>query len=165
MRSINSWRKSHFLGTDAVLAVSVASLFSSLVYMPEVGPVIYEQIEHNLLLLYRTTTTVAGALMGFSMTVTVLAINFWQAKWFDLIKENDKSTHEIWTTLKQTTWCLALLTGTSLFVIAAGGGHSPAKWTIVPYLIALSVALARLMRAVNIIHRMMDIAIQASRNN
>ena len=165
MRAINSWRKRHFLGFDAVIALVVASAAISLAYTTQVGINAHTHVEQNLLVVYRTTATICGSLMGLSMAVAVLAIDFWQGKWFDLIKRNDKATHEIWATLKQTTWCLGLLTVTSLFVIAAGGDGTPAKWTIIPYLIILSLTLARLARAVSIIHRMLDVAVQASRNN
>lgn len=165
MRAINAWRKRHFLGTDAALALLLASLVIAAAYVTEIGANVHQYVEQNLLLLYRATAAISGALMGFSITVTVLAINFWQSDWFDLVKQNDKSTHEIWATLKQNTWCLALLTLTSLCIIAIGGGDVPAKWTIIPYLIAVLIALARLIRAVTIIHKMMDIAVEASRNN
>ncbi|MDE2788725.1 MAG: hypothetical protein OXL37_19000 [Chloroflexota bacterium] len=165
MGAINSWRKRHFLGTDALIALFVSTLIVMAAYVTEAGTNVHVHFEQNLLMLYRTTATIAGTLMGFSMAGTVMAINFWQDKWFDLIKRDDKSTREIWVTLKQTTWCLALLTATALFVIAAGGGSTPDKWTIVPYLIAFSIAVARLMRSVSIIHRMLDIAVQALRNN
>ena len=163
MKLFNSWRKRHFLGTDAAIALLLASIAVLLAYVTGTGIEIHKHIQPNLLMLYRATATVSGSLMGFSMTVTVLAINFWQAKWFDLIKRDDKNIHEIWATLKQTTWCLASLTSTALAIIAASGEGTPAKWTIIPYLVALTLTVARLARAVNIVHRMMDIAIEGSR--
>ena len=130
MKAIISWRKRHFLGSDAVIALVIASVTLSLAYTTDIGIDVHKRVEQNLLILYRTTATISGSLMGLSMAVAVLAIDFWQGKWLDLIKKNDKSTYEIWATLKQTTWCLGLLTATALFVIVAGGGSTPVKWTI-----------------------------------
>lgn len=165
MKTFNTWRKMHFLATDMLFALLGACLMALFAYFTDSGIYAYKYIEGHLLILYQTTATIAGALMGFSVAIMMLGLNVWKEAWFDLIKRDDKSTHEIWSTLKQTNWCLALLTATSLFVMATVGGNPPAKWTIIPYLVTSSVAVARLLRAVSIIHRMVDIAVQASRNN
>ena len=165
MKGLNSWRKSHFLASDIIVALLLTGIAVSLLYLTPTGTTAYEYVEGNSTGLYKSTATIAGTLMGFSMTILVLAITFWQTEWYDLIKEDERASNQIWATLKQTTWFLALLTITCLACIAANAEDQPAKWTIVPYLTALSMAIVRLSRAIWVIQRMTGIAVAASRNS
>ena len=165
MKGLNSWRKSHFLATDIVAALLLTGVVVWLLYFTPSGVAIYEHIKGNATNLYKSTATIAGTLMGFSMTIVVLAITFWQTDWYQLIKEDNRASHQIWATLKQTTWFLALLTMTCLICMAANLEDKPAKWTVVPYLATLSMAIVRLLRAIWVIQRMTGIAVAASRNS
>lgn len=165
MKGLNSWRKSHFLASDLIAALILTGVVVLLLYFTSEGAAAYEAVKGNSTELYKSTAGVSGTLMGISMAIVVLAITFWQTNWYQLIKEDERASHQIWATLKQTTWFLALLTITSLFCMAANSEDSPSKWTIVPYLIALSMALVRLLRAIWVVQRMTEIAVAASRND
>ena len=164
MRGLNSWRKAHFLASDIIASLLLTGLVVWWLYFTSTGASIYENVQGNSTNLFKTTATISGTLMGFSMTIVVLAITFWQTDWFDLIKEDERASQQIWATLRQTTWFLALLTGTSLVCMVVKIENEPARWTAIPYLATFSMAVARLLRSIWVIQKMTGIAVAAARN-
>ncbi len=164
MTQINTWRKAHFLASDMMLAILVAGMAVGLLCYTSLGATIYGNIKDNAENVYRTTASLAGALMGFSMTVTVLALNLWQTRrWFDVIKSEGETSQQLWTTLKQTTWFLAFLTATSLTSLLLSAEDEAGKWILMSFLTVLSLTSARILRSIWIINRMTEIAVAASR--
>ena len=154
-----------FLVSDVLLAILLTGVTVTLLWSTGMDAVIYGNIEDNTANVYRTTASLAGALMGFSMTVTVLALNLWQTKkWFEVIQRYERISQQLWRTLRQTTWSLALLTATSLISLLLAVGDEPGKWVLVSFLTVFSIASARILRSIWIIHRMTEIAVAASRN-
>lgn len=165
MRTLNSWRKRHFLWTDSIGVLLLLSVLITVVHFTGIWDTVYKHIGDNLVTLYWTTASVSGALIGFSMTITVIALNLWQTDWFDLIKLDEKATLEIWKTLRQTTWWLVFLTVTALICVLIGDSVEASKWTLVLFLIGLSLASVRLVRAIALIHKMTEIAIAGMRSS
>lgn len=165
MNRLNSWRKAHFLASDLIIALLLTAFAVWILYFTTTGAAAYTHVHGNSASLYRTTATIAGTLMGFSMTIIVLAITFWRTNWYDLIKEDEQSSLQIWTTLTQTTWFFALLTITSLICMTVKVENEPVKWTVIPYLATFSMALTRLLRSIWVIQKMTGIAVAASRNS
>ena len=163
MRAVNSWRKRHFLATDVVGALLLSLILIGILHFTTAWDILYGCVGDNLAMVYRTTASVSGALVGFSMTITVIALNSWQTDWFDLIKQDEKSTREIWKTLRQTTWSLVLLTVISLVCTLIDSEGEISKWTVTLFLLGLSIASARLIRAINVIHKMTEIVVAGSR--
>ena len=75
---------------DAITALLLSSTLIGIMHFTNGWDIVHRHIGDNLITMYRTTAAIAGAMIGFSMTVTVIALNLWESDWFDLIKRYDK---------------------------------------------------------------------------
>jgi hypothetical protein len=145
------WQR-HFLiaeGTTAVLAATIITVFA---WLPQTAPVLDSKLEGNRTNIYRTTAAISGSLLGFSLTISTLVLGHWDSPRLTLIRKHNRRTHEIWTTLRQTTWLLALVTIISIVAIALDTDKEPFKPILTPFLILLGLMMTRLGRAIWIIH-------------
>lgn len=167
MKSFKSWCDRHFLGSDILFSIIIALIPIALLHFIVAWENVYDRFGSNLIVVFKTTASVSGSLIGFSMAVNVLALNLWQTDRFNLIKLNFEATRGIWTTLNQTTWYLVLLTGVSLLCIFLSSECDTLTWTIITILFisALTISAARLFRAIYIISKMIEITIAASKVN
>ena len=163
MRSLNSWRKDHLLGTDIAISLLILLILYGLIHYTPLGHNVKEYFDFNRMIMYRTTATISGSLMGFSITITVLAINLWRTKWFPLLKEDLAVTKQIWTIMRQTTWCLAMLTVLCLALMMVKEDSTIVVWAMTVYFGLLLITLVRLFRAIRVIHQMAGIVVSASR--
>lgn len=132
-------------------AVIIIAVVAVLACLPQTAPMIDAQIEGNRTNVYKTSATIAGSLLGFSLTISTLVLGHWSSPRLKPLRQHRQRSHELWTTLHQTTWFLALLTITAIVAMVLDGDRVPCKPATLIFLLVCALALVRLCRAIWII--------------
>ena len=106
--------------------------------------------------LYRTTATVAGTLLGFSIAVASLVLNFVSAERLALLRTSEQYP-SLWTTFFQTTRLLGALTLAALVCLVVDKDVSPVTWVIIPFSLFVSLAGIRLLRVIWILEQIIKL--------
>ncbi len=145
------WRR-HFLELEAIVAVlpSLALLiwfvlFGGLVYMDDFMTGVRTD-------LYRTTVTVAGTLLGFSIAVASLVLSIVSAERLSLLRESEQYP-SLWKTFFQTARLLGALTLTALVCLVVDKDESSLTWMIIPFFLFVSLSATRLIRVIWILEQ------------
>ena len=157
MGGFGQWWQQHFLGAEAVSAIIVSTGITISLWLPTTEPMIEAQLADSRTDVYRTIATMSGALLGFSMTISTLVLGYWDSQRIRLIREHPQRRHELWTTLIQSTWFLALLALSSIVAMILDKDTAPSKYAMIPFLYFFSLAIARLARAIWIIQGIVKI--------
>ena len=144
----------------ALLAAACACCWAIFIYKTQLGGTVYNSISDGLPLLYRVSVTVAGSMMGFSMTITVFAMSLWN-RGQNFVYTNAEPTYrsELWAAMRHATWSLGGLAIASAGCLLFSGDPPAVKVCSVPYLALVIFTAWRLSRAVRLVHKMAAVVI------
>lgn len=161
MRLLPQFWQKHFLGVEAVIAavpvVALATWFIAFEGATEVD----EFLKGNRTSIYRTTAGIAGTLLGFSIAVASLVLNFSGSSRLALVR---RSPHypTLWKTFFQTTRFLGLLTATALVCLVWDRDNEPVAWLILPFCLFLGLSATRLLRVIWILEQIIELVSRPS---
>lgn len=152
---VRLWRE-HFLvaeaGASAVPAVGVAIWFAF--FGGE--SCIEDFIDGNRANIYRTTATIAGTLLGFSIAVASLVLSFASSERLAVLRRS-KHYPALWKTFFQAIRLLGALTVTALVCLIWDKENAPLTWLVIPLLLFASLAAVRLLRVIWILEQIVTI--------
>lgn len=161
MRKIALFSQRYFLLLHIALALVASVLWGILVFVFPIGDMVYHHIADGLPSLYRASITVAGSLMGFSMTVTVLAKDLWSKDVFVFTAAEPRFERQIWAAMRQSTWSLGAVVLIAIVGVLLSGDADMVKFTSVPYTGITVLASIKLSRAIRLVHKMLDVVLRA----
>ena len=161
MRSIISLTQRYFLVWHFVVAVAAAALWGVFLFLTPYGDLVYCYISDGLPALYRASITVAGSLMGFSMTVTVLAKNLWDKDLFVFTGTDQHFERQLWAAMRHSTWSLGALALVSVVCVLVSGNSDMVKLFSVPYTGFVVLATVKLFKTVRLVHKMLAVSVTA----
>lgn len=136
-----------------------------LAWLPQTSLAFEAQIDDNRANIYKTTASISGTLLGFSMTISTLVLGHWNSPRLNLIRQNQQRSHELWTTLRQATWFLALLAIASVVAMILDKDGAPCKAAMVPFVLMLALTMVRLGRSIWIIQEISRIMAAGTRSD
>ncbi len=149
------WQK-HFLELEAaiivvatVILVSWYSAFDGAFHMNEF-------ILGNRANIYRTTASIAGTLLGFSIAVASLILNFASSPRLALLRESQHYP-SLWETFFQATKFLGALTVMALVCLIWDKDSSPCTWLVIPFCFFAGLSAVRLVRVIWILEQIIGI--------
>lgn len=154
------WRR-HFLGVEAALAL-VPALTLLVWFVLGDGRECVDGLMSGVRAdIYRTTATISGTLLGFLIAVASLVLSFVSTERLTLLRTSEHYP-AMWETFFQTTRVLGALTVTALvcLVFDKDGGSLP--WLVVPFVLFLSLAFARLLRVIWILEQIIELVSRPS---
>ena len=160
MRLPGFWRR-YFLEVETLIAVLPSIGLAIWLGFFEGMPVVNDLISGNRANIYRTSATIAGTLLGFSITVASLVLNFASSPRLALVR---RSRHypKLWKTFFQTIRCLGGLTIIALVCLTWDKENEPLTWLIIPLLLFLSLSIVRLVRVIWILEQIIGIVSRPS---
>ena len=110
--------------------------------------------------LYRTTASISGTLLGFSIAVSSFALTAFSSNRLTIVK---RSPHykTIWTTFFQAVWFLGALTITSFVCLLFDRENAPTTWLVIPFFLFFGLVTIRLIRAIWILQKTVGIIAQS----
>ena len=157
---VQFWRK-HFLASEAVAsAVPAAVLLVWFVFFG--GEVRVEEfIDGNKVNIYRTTATIAGTLLGFSIASVSLALSFASSERLTVLRESQHYS-ALWKTFFQAIRLLGALTLTALACLIWDNEKAPVAWLVIPLCLFAALAAVRLLRVIWILEQIVTIVAKPS---
>ena len=168
MKGFRFWRR-HFLGVEAA-AVLLATFGFAVWYLWIGGcDVVGELVKGNRANVYRTTATIAGSMLGFSITSTSVIVAVSSREGLRTVRESGQY-QTLWKTLLQTVWGFAGLTVVSIvcLVFDKDVARMPevvalVSFLVIVFLFFLCFSVARLIRTIWILDRVARILSQEGR--
>ena len=154
------WRR-HFLGVEAALAVAPALTLLAWFVLGDGRECVDGLMSEARADIYRTTATISGTLLGFLIAVTSLVLNFVSTARLALLRTSEHYP-AMWETFFQTTRVLGALTVTALVCLVFDKDGASLPWLVVPFVLFLSLSLARLLRVIWILERIIGIVSRPS---
>ncbi|MXZ87436.1 MAG: hypothetical protein F4Z07_01100 [Dehalococcoidia bacterium] len=111
--------------------------------------------------IYRTTATISGTLLGFLIAVASLVMSFVSTERLTLLRT---STHypAMWETFFQAARVLGALTVTALVCLMFDKDGASEPWLVVPFVLFMSLSLARLIRVIWILEQIIGLVSRPS---
>ena len=155
MRSPGFWRR-HFLGVESLVAILPCVALAIWLVFFDGMLAANALISDNRVNVYGTTAGIAGTLLGFSITVASLVLNFASSQRLAVVR---RSRHypKLWKTFFQTIRFLGGLTVIALICLIWDKDEAPNTWLIVPFCLFLSLSIVRLIRVVWILEQIIGI--------
>ena len=155
MRLPGFWRR-YFLEVETLAAVLTSIGLAIWLIFFEGMSVVNDLISGNRANIYRTSATIAGTLLGFSITVASLVLNFASSPRLVLVR---RSRHypKLWKTFFQTIRYLGGLTIIALVCLVWDKDKEPLTWLIIPFILFLSLSIVRLVRVIWILEQIIGI--------
>ena len=154
------WRR-RFLGVEAAIAVAPALALLAWFVLGEGRECVDGLMSDVRADVYRTTATISGTLLGFLIAVASLVLNFVSADRLALLRTSERYP-AMWETFFQTTRVLGALTVTALVCLVFDKDGASLPWLVVPFVLFLSLSLARLLRVIWILERIIGIVSRPS---
>lgn len=107
---------------------------------------------HNREIIYRSTATVSGTLLGFTIATASVVLGFFSSKRLRVLRESDKSK-DLWRTFFQAAKFLGILTVVSLASLAVDTESSSNVWVLVPFVLFAGLSFARVVRVIWILEQ------------
>ena len=161
-RLFDFWRK-HFLGVEASIVIILTILFAMWFFLFGGAPHVSALMQNNRGNLYRTTATISGSLLGFSMAVMSIVLGFSSSDHLAIIR-GSKHYETLWKTFFQTIWCLGGLTVTALFCLIWDKDSHPVSWLVIPFLLFVGLCVVRVARTIWTLERLVGIIIKPPRD-
>lgn len=160
MRLPGFWRR-HFLEVETIAAVLPSVGLAVWLVFFEGMPVVNDLISGNRTNIYRTSATIAGTLLGFSITVASLVLNFASSPRLAVVR---RSRHypKLWKTFFQTIRYLGGLTIIALVCLVWDKDKEPFTWLIIPFFLFLNLSIVRLIRVIWILEQIIGIVSRPS---
>ena len=124
---------------------------------------VQELMQGNRLNIYRTTATIGGTLLGFSITSLSLTLSFSLSPRLDLLR-NSPHYPALWKTFAQATRYLGGLTISALVCLAWDKESAQIPWLVIPFCLFVGLSTVRLLRVVWIIERIVCIISKPSQS-
>lgn len=158
MRLLIFWRR-HFLSAETGIVVALIIFFTVWFFSFDGASYVDVLMQDNRGNIYRTTATIAGALLGFSITATSIVLGFSSKEGLTLVRG---SAHypTLWKTFFQTIWRLGALTVTALICLIWDKNSSPVSWLVIPFLLFVGLSIVRVARTIWMLERLIGIIIK-----
>lgn len=140
------WGKRPLAG-DLMIAVLITGLITILYVWGPWGDAIDKLLNGNRATLYGVIASIAGALLGFSITVTSIVLGIWQSPRLKLVRQSPASP-QVWQTFSATNHVLAIATGIALLCLVFDRDTSPVRLLAGLLIILVGVTTARLWRTI-----------------
>ena len=156
------WQK-HFLGIEAGIVSILTLILAGWFFSFDGASHIDALMQDNRANIYRTTATIAGSLLGFSITATSIVLGFSSNEGLILVRG---SAHypTLWKTFFQTIWCLGGLTVTALICLIWNKDSDSVSWLIIPFLLFVGLSIVRIVRTIWILEQLIKIIIKPPRD-
>lgn len=160
MRLPGFWRR-HFMEVEALAAVLPNILLVIWLVFFDGMSAVNDLVSGNRANIYRTVASIAGTLLGFSIAVASLVLNFASSPRLAVVR---RSRHypELWKTFFQTTRFLGGLTVIALVCLIWDKDDAPLSWLVIPFCLFLSLAIVRLVRVIWILEQIIGIVSRPS---
>lgn len=149
------WER-RFLGAEAGIAGILILFFIIWFFALEGASHVDALMHNNRANIYRTTATISGTLLGFSITSTSVALGFLPNERLDLVR-GSRHFPALWKTFFQTIRFLGCLTIVSLIGLVWDKDCSPNSLIVIPFLFFLLLSIIRLLRTIWIIEQLIKI--------
>lgn len=149
------WRR-HFLAMEAAVVIGLTGLLACWMLFFDGVAFVQELMNGNRANIYRTTASISGTLLGFSIAGLSLILNFSSSPSLNLTR-NSKHYPTLWKTFAQTTRCLGALTIVSLLCLALDKECAQIPWLVIPFCLFAGLSIVRLLRVVWIIEQIVGI--------
>ena len=156
------WRK-HFLGVEAGIVIVLTILFATWFFLFGGAPHVSALMQNNRGNIYRTTATISGSLLGFSMAVMAIVLGFSSSDHLAIVRDS-KHYATLWKTFFQTIWCLGGLTVTALICLIWDKDCLPVSWLVIPFLLFVGLCVVRVTRTIWTLERLIGIIIKPPRD-
>ncbi len=158
MNLIRFWKK-HFLCMEVGIVILLTLLLVAWFYFLEGESYIDELMHGNRTNIYITTATIAGSLLGFSVTTTSIMLGFSSSDRLSVVRG---SAHYpvLWKTFFQAIQYLGCLTVTSLLCLIWDRDSAPVSWLVFPFFMFFGLSVVRLARVLWILERVIEIIIK-----
>ena len=154
------WR-SHFLGLEAMVAAIPVIVFAVYLLAFDGQSRVDEFVYGNRTNIYRTVATIAGTLLGFSIAVASLVLNFVSSARLAVLRGSPQYP-SLWKTFFQATRFLGALTLTALICLIWDRDTQPVTWLIVPVCLFAGLCVMRLLRVIWILEQIIGIVSKPS---
>lgn len=156
------WRK-HYLGVEAGIVIILTILFATWFFLFGGAPHLSALMQNNRGNIYRTTATISGSLLGFSMAVMSIVLGFSFSDRLAIV-QGSKHYAALWKTFFQTIWCLGGLTVTALICLIWDKDCYPVSWLVIPFLLFVGLSIVRVARTIWILERLIGIIIKSPKD-
>ena len=152
---VRFWRE-YFLileaGTSAIPSIVILIWF--VVFGGEAH--VAEFLDGNRTNIYRTTATIAGTLLGFSIASVSLALSFASSERLTVLRESQHYP-ALWKTFFQAIRLLGALTLSALACLIWDKDDAPIAWLVIPLCLFASLTFVRLLRVIWILEQIVTI--------
>ncbi len=159
MNTILHWRKKHFLGMEAGAVVLFTLLLVAWFCFHEGESHVNALMQGNRANIYGTMATIAGSLLGFSVTTTSIMLGFSSSARLSVVR-NSKHYPVLWKTCFQTIRYLGYLTVIALLCLIGDRDSAPVSWLVLPFFMSVGLSVVRLARMVWILERVIEIIVK-----
>ena len=116
-------------------------------------------MQDNRAIIYGTTATIAGALLGFSIAAASIVLGFSSNERLELVRGSAHYS-TLWRTFFQTIWWLGGLTVIALVCLIWDKDSDPVSWFVIPFFLFFSLSVVRVARIIWILQRLVEIIIK-----
>ncbi len=149
------WKR-HFLGLEAALVVALTSLLAGWMLLLDGTSHVQEFMHGNRVNIYRTTASIAGTLLGFSITGASLALSYSSSPRLVLLR-NSAHYPTLWKSFVQATRFLGTLTITALAGLVWDRENAQVVWLFIPLCLFFGLSVVRLIRVIWILEQIIKI--------
>lgn len=157
------WRR-HFLVFEAGIAIVSTLIFGIWFFFLNGAAHVDVLICGNRANIYRTTATISGSLLGFSIAVTSFVLNVLPSDRFRIVRESTQYPM-LGKAFLQATWFLGGLTVTALICLIWDKESDPVSWLVIPLLLFAGLAALRVARTIWILEWLVKIVTKPQRKS
>ena len=159
MKWIVDFRRRNCLQIDSGIVIVSSIAFCSWLFFFNGLSRTNQFLEGNRSNLYLATATIAGSLLGFSITATSIALGFSFSDRLYLLRRSAHYT-TIWKVFLQNTSFLGTLTVLALICLLFDTDREPTSWLIVPFTLSLGFSIVGMWRTTWILKKMIQLVIE-----
>ena len=158
MTALRRHYEAHFLGYDLVLALLFSALVVSAVELLWGRSQVIQTLNGTRQDIYGALASIAGSLLGFSITTVSIVMGFIQIPQLQILRES-RHHQTLYAVFFSTTKYLSLAVALPLIALLMDRDNAPLIWVCYAVLAITAVATMRLYRSMWALERVIQLAI------